>query len=372
MGWTESTSRAETGGFSHTQAAGSRAPHPAGAAGSGNNEERDRQEPPTATALLSLPPVEPFYPGRYAALDVGSHSVLLLVADVDDEGRLTAVAEAGRNTRLSERYYQGGMLARPARERTLGAITEFVRYARRSGVDGLAAVGTSVLREAGNGPDFRHQVRQECGLPIEVISGEQEAELAYTGNLHDRTLPGTDGERVVLDIGGGSTELVRGLGGFLKCRRSYPMGAVRLTEQHLKGDPPGNAAVSAADAAIEHVLSDVEPAPAGSLILVSGGTAVNLARVAQAAGMVGPGAAHGVTLTHARVAELVDLFRSLPVQFRRRVPGLEPERADIILAGAMILHQLMARLSAPRVVVTANGVRHGCVYALARRALTRR
>lgn len=319
-----------------------------------------------------MEPFLPFIQGRYAALDVGSTSVLLLVADVDDEGRLTPVAEAGRNTRLSERYFRGGLLARPARERTLEAITEFASVARRSGVDGIAAVGTSVLREAGNASGFRREVRAACGLPLEVISGAREAELAYQGNLHDRTLPGTDGERVVLDLGGGSTEVVRGLGGLLRERSSYPLGAVRLTEMHLKGDPPGNAALAAADAAIEHALAAVEPLAPGSLVLVSGGSAVNLARVARAAGMLGPGSPHGTALTHAHVSELVELFQSLPIQFRRRVPGLEPDRADVILAGAMILHQLMARLSAPRVVVSANGVRHGCVYALARRAVCRR
>lgn len=313
-----------------------------------------------------------FYPGRYAAIDVGSSSTLLLVADVDDEGRLTPVAEGARVTRLSERYYVGNRLIRSARERTLEAVCDFTRVARRAGAEGIAAVGTSVLREAANGADFRTQVRQECGLPIEVISGAQEAELAYRGNMYDRRLPGTDGERVVLDIGGGSTELVRGLGGSILGRASYALGAVRLTELHLKSDPPSRAECDAADLAIEQELSPVEALTPASLLLGSGGTLYNLAGVARSSGMIGPGELHGAILPHRRVAELVDLFRSLTTRFRRRVPGLEPEHADVILAGAMILHQSMAQLGAPSVVVTANGVRHGCVYAMAQRALQRR
>src|SRR4051812_18690690 len=121
--------------------------------------------------------MEPFQPGRYAAIDVGSHSVLLLVADVDEEGRLTSVAEAASNTRLSERYYASHRLQRPARDRTAEAISELTRMARKAGAESIAAVGTSVLREAANGADFQAQIRQQCGLPIEVISGEQEAEL---------------------------------------------------------------------------------------------------------------------------------------------------------------------------------------------------
>src|SRR5690349_13738577 len=107
----------------------------------------------------------------------------MLVADVDEEGVLTPVADGARTTRLSERYFVGSRLIRSARERTLEAVCDFTRIARRTGAEGIAAVGTSVLREATNGTEFQAQVRQECGLPIEVISGEQEAELAYNGNL---------------------------------------------------------------------------------------------------------------------------------------------------------------------------------------------
>ncbi len=177
---------------------------------------------------------------------------------------------------------------------------------------------------------------------------------------------------MVIDIGGGSTELVRGLGATILRRASFPLGAVRLTELYLRSDPPGARECDAADARIEEALAEVDPAPSGSLVLGTGGTLYNLGRVAASAGMICTSDLHGALLPHRRVAELVDLFRSLPLKFRKRVPGLEPERADVILAGAMILHQLMARLSAPAIVLSANGVRHGCIYAMAQRALLRR
>jgi len=316
--------------------------------------------------------VERFYPGRYAAIDVGSNSVLLLVADVDEEGRLTPVAEGQRITRLSEKYYVGNRLIRSARERTMEGICDFVRIARRTGAEGIAAVGTSVLREAANGTEFRTQVRQECGLPIEVISGEQEAELGYEGNIHDRGLPASDGERVVLDIGGGSTEVVRGIGHSILSRSSYPLGAVRLTELYLRSDPPAAAECAAVERVVEEAVAEVQPLTPGSLLLGSGGTLYNLGSVARAGGMIGARHVHAAVLPHSRVSEMVDLFRSLPVKFRKRVPGLEPERADVILAGAMILHQLMAQLSPPSLVITTNGVRHGCIYAMAQRALMRK
>jgi exopolyphosphatase/guanosine-5'-triphosphate,3'-diphosphate pyrophosphatase len=312
-----------------------------------------------------------FYPGRYAAIDVGSHSVLFLVADVDAEGRLTPVAEGVRNTRLSERYYAANRLIRTARARTSEAVGDFTRLARQVGAEGIAAVGTSVLREAPNSSEFRSQVRQECGLPIEVITGQQEAELAYQGNLHDRRLPPTDGERVVIDIGGGSTEFVRGLGESILSRESFPLGAVRLTERFMRSDPPSVAECDAADSAIEEALARLQPLSPHSLLLGSGGTAVNLAAVAKAAGLISAREVHGAVLRHSTVAELVDLFRTLPLKFRKRVPGLEPERADVILAGAMILHQLMASIGATSITVTSNGVRHGCIYAMAQRSFQR-
>src|SRR4029079_11353194 len=125
---------------------------------------------------------------------------------------------------------------------------------------------------------------------------------------------------------------------------------------------------------VEEAVAEIQPLAPGSLLLGSGGTLYNLGSVARAGGVVrgAPGASgggrmgarhvHGAVLPHSRVSEMVDLFRSLPVKFRKRVPGLEPERADVILAGAMILHQLMAQLSAPSLVITTNGVRHGCIY----------
>jgi exopolyphosphatase / guanosine-5'-triphosphate,3'-diphosphate pyrophosphatase len=316
--------------------------------------------------------VKDFCPGRYAAIDVGSNSVLLLVADVDEHGRLTPVVECARITRLSERYYVERRLIRTARDRTAEVVRDFVRQARRHGAEGIATVGTSVLREAVNGAEFRTQVRQETGLPIEIISGEQEAELAYQGNLYDPRLPGTDGEHVVIDIGGGSTEIVRGMGETIHALASYRLGAVRLTELYLRSDPPATSEVVAANGRIEATLGQLSPLLPDSMLLGTGGTIYNLASVARTAGMINGCDLHGICLPHSRVSDLVDFFSTLPVKFRRRVPGLEPERADVIFAGALILHQAMAALAAPQLVVSTNGVRHGCVFAMAQRALLSR
>ena len=175
--------------------------------------------------------------------------------------------------------------------------------------------------------------------------------------------------RTVADIGGGSTEVVYGRGPEITYRASFPIGAVKVTETFLKGDPPSAAEFDAAERAIEQTLSPLEPADPDAVAIGTGGTLYNLGAVARAGGMISAPETHGAEMPHTRVSELVDLLRSLPVRFRQRIPSLEPGRADVILAGAMILHQAMAALSKPRILVSARGIRHGCVLALAERAL---
>lgn len=311
-------------------------------------------------------PQPPLRPGRYAAIDIGTNSVLLLVADVTGDGELRPVCEKSRISRLGENVAASGALAPAATVRTLATVAEYADKARRGGAEGIAAVGTAVLRDAANAGEFCQLVRSRCGIMVEIITGEQEAELAW--RAQQGVLENDFRRRAVLDIGGGSTEVICGRVDEIAWRTSFRIGAVRLTEQHLRGDPPSDQEFDAAEQAIEQLLSPLEPLDSGTTLVGTGGTIANLAAVARAAGMVGSPETHGARLTHPRVAELVDLFRSLPVRFRQRVPALEPERADVILGGAMILHQAMARLSAPEIRVSTRGIRHGCILMMAERA----
>jgi exopolyphosphatase/guanosine-5'-triphosphate,3'-diphosphate pyrophosphatase len=318
--------------------------------------------------MRDLPSDAGYRPGRYAAVDVGTNSVLVLVADVDPDGGLTSIVEKAQITRLGQDIGATGQLAHSAVNRTLRAVSGYVVDARDAGATCMAIIGTAVLREAANGDSFSHLVHAACGLPVEVISGEQEAELAWLAQARDPALGDRSRPRVVLDIGGGSTEIVYGYASEITYRASFPLGAVRLTEAYLKSDPPSAAEFGAAENVIEQTLSPLEPADPDALAIGTGGTLYNLGAVARAGGMIAAPETHGAELPHTRVSELVDLLRSLPVRFRQRIPSLEPGRADVILAGAMILHQAMAALSRPRIRVSARGIRHGCVLALAQRA----
>ena len=186
------------------------------------------------------------------------------------------------------------------------------------------------MREAENGSTFCQLIRARCGLPVEVITGEQEAELAWLAQVSDATLGDGYRPRVVLDIGGGSTEVVYGEGAEISYRASFPIGAVRLTEAYLKSDPPSALEFDAAQRAIEQALSPLEPAAPLALAIGTGGTLYNLGAVARASGMIAAAETHGADLPHHRVSELVDLFRSLPNRFRQRIPSLEPGRADVM------------------------------------------
>jgi len=310
-----------------------------------------------------------FEPGRYAAIDVGTNSVLLLVADIDRRGRLTPVLERARITRLGAGLGRQQRLQPAAMQRTLATVCHFVRDSRQANADAIAIVGTAVFRDAANGPEFADQLLTATGLPVEIVSGTQEAELVFAGNLRDERLP-TAAERVILDIGGGSTEIVRGTAEGPYATESYRIGAVGLTESCFHHDPPTQTEFEAAQQAIEAAFGALELLSPRASLLGTGGTVLNLAAMALAGGIVAAPEVHGCRLTHACVAELLDLLRYMPVEFRKRCPGLEPERADIILAGAMILHQVMGTLSAPVLTVTCRGIRHGCVYALAQRKLS--
>jgi len=223
-------------------------------------------------------------------------------------------------------------------------------------------VGTSVLREAGNGGDFLRQIRQECGLPIEVISGEQEAELGYLANLYDRRLPPTDGERVVLDIGGGSTELTLVAGDALVQSVSLPLGVVKLTERFLPHDPPPAEALAALAAHVRGVLAAGVPFQRelrSAEAVGTAGTVTTLAALELRLDPYDPDQVTGHRLTAGRIRDLTAWLAGMPLALRQHLPGLEPGRADVIVAGACLLAEALAVLGFEGLTVTDGGLREG-------------
>lgn len=300
--------------------------------------------------MTSLAPVA-------AAVDIGTNSVKLTVAR-----RGEILYDATRITRLGKKVDASGRLDPEAVARTLAALAEMGAAARERGAARIAAVGTSALRDASDGAAFVAAAAEALGGVVEVISGEREARLTYLAARRDPDLALPDDRPVATcDIGGGSTEIVLGEGDALRFFMSLQLGAVRLTERALPSDPPTPAERARAGQMADDALAAV-PSSDGALLVASGGTAANLAGIAR--GRLDPAAIHGQRLTAAQIVGQVDALAALPLAARRDVPGLEPERADVIVAGALILARTLHRLGAPAAIVSARGLRYGLLYEL--------
>ncbi|NPV28718.1 MAG: Ppx/GppA family phosphatase [Firmicutes bacterium] len=292
---------------------------------------------------------------RFAAIDIGTNSTRLLIAEVEG-GRVIPRFFALRMTRVGEGVARGEGLRPEPVARTLRALQEFGALARRYGVSCMRVVATSAVREAPNAPGFLKQVREEAGFEVDVISGEEEAYLSYLGAC--RALPGV-AEGVVVDIGGGSTEFTfparpGAPASGLRCV-SVPLGAVRLTERP--------ALLSELLAPMKAVLDEIALRRERNLIGV-GGTITTLAAVDQALATYDPDRVHGYRLTRDAVERILFHLAAKNKDERKNVPGLQPERADIIVAGTTILWAILGYLQIPEITVSEADLLHGIILEL--------
>lgn len=302
-----------------------------------------------------------------AAVDIGTNSVKMTVGEKDSSGTLRVLEDVTKITRLGKGVDAGGSLAPEAVEKTLTALAWFGDLARKHGVGKVAAVGTSALRDAANGAEFVHEAERRVGGPVEVISGDREAQLIYLAARRDpdlsRTVP-ADALLATTDIGGGSTEVVLGQGDAVRYRDSLQLGAVRLTERALPSDPPTEQEIAHASELADEALAAVPVPPEGEgavILVASGGTAANLA------GMERGGFApdlHAMRLTCAQIKARIASLAAVPLAERRKTPGLEPDRADVILAGAIIQARVLHRLGGDALFVSLRGLRYGLLYEL--------
>jgi exopolyphosphatase/guanosine-5'-triphosphate,3'-diphosphate pyrophosphatase len=296
-----------------------------------------------------------------AAVDIGTNSVKLTVARTEPGGGLRVLADTTQTTRLGKNVDAAGRLDSDAVERTLEALAGFARLARgEHGASRIAAVGTSALRDAANGPEFVARAKAILNGTVEIVSGDREARLIHTAAVRDPDLAlPRDAPIAVMDIGGGSTEFVLGTGEAITFRDSLQLGAVRLTERALPTDPPRPEELAEAARAADAVLAAVPVPPVPVTVVGSGGTIANVAA------MEGVTAIHGARLTLARIEARVAFLAAQTIAERRGIPGLEPARADVILAGALIQARALRRLNASEVTVSVRSLRYGLLYELA-------
>lgn len=308
-----------------------------------------------------------------AAVDIGTNSVKMTVAQRGADGALNILFDGTTITRLGKGVDGSGRITDEAAERTLSALAEFGERARSLGAETVAAVGTSALRDATNGAEIVAEAERRLGGTVEIIAGEREAELTYRAARNDADIARATGAMTAAlfatsDIGGGSTEIVQGVDADIIYAESIQIGAVRLSERAGLGDPITGESFQTALLLANAALADVPTPPAAlaPVLVASGGTAANLAamEIAARGESVTFDAVHASRLTREQIESRTVLLASLPLAERRNIPGLEPDRADVIVAGAIIQARVMARLGVDSLFVSLRGLRYGLLYEL--------
>lgn len=294
---------------------------------------------------------------RYATIDIGTNSVLLLVAERDSKGRWTAVEERAEITRLGKGVDRSKTLSDESMTATLEVVERFASEARQLGADALAISATSAARDATNGTLFLDGVRARAGVPAEILSGDEEARLSF---LSAHTDFGGAAPLVVIDIGGGSTEFIFGdASGAISFRRSFDVGAVRMTERFLPGDPPAANELSDLERSLRQTFSALPTPPTGFRFVGVAGTVTTICAIARRVEPYDATLVHGAELTKTEIDATVHRLAHLPVALRKTLPGLQPKRADVIVAGGEILRLAIEVLGAASVTVSDRGLRWG-------------
>ncbi len=294
---------------------------------------------------------------RYAVVDVGTNSVKFHLAERRPDRTWRTLVDRAEVTRLGEGVHESGRLDDAAMTRTLEAIAAMVAEARGAAAEEIAAVGTAGLRRASNGADFVAAAEERCGVRIDVISGEDEARLAYLAAVSALELPSEP--IVVFDTGGGSSQFTFGHGTHVDEHVSVEVGAVRLTERFgLDGAVSEETLRAALDAiAADFAVLDDRSSPAALVGL--GGAATNLAAVKLGLEDYDPDVVHGTVLDRAEVDRQLELYRTRSADERRGIVGLQPGRADVILAGACVVRTVLDELACESLTVSDRGLRHG-------------
>jgi len=303
---------------------------------------------------------------RIAAIGIGSNSIRQIVADVSPGGDIRVIDEMKAAPRLGEGVGETGRLGEAATRNALDALLRMATLTRQMGTVRTEAVATSAVRDAENGPEFIAAVRDTTGLTVRILDGDEEALLAYRSALAHFDLAA--GRAVVMDIGGGSLELALSADGLLDGLMSFPLGAIRMTEKFF-GKSRGR---SELESLRQYTRKQLRTSVSrrdwhGARLIGSGGTFTNLAGILLARqGIARASSVHGTIVTRAELEHILDLLQGMSPAQRQAVPGLSPARADIVVAGLAVGAEVMARLEAREMVVSAFGIREGLLLDAAR------
>lgn len=305
-----------------------------------------------------------------AVIDVGTNSVKILIAALDG-GKVQPLHEASEQTRLGQGFYETHFLQRAAIEQTAKVVAQFVQEAKAYQPEKIRVIATSAARDATNREELERQIEQAAGLPLEVISGEQEADWAFQGVTSDPAFLGR--HLLVMDVGGGSTEFILGRDSHRGFAHSFPLGTVRLLEKLPVSDPPTAGQLTASRALARGVLEEqvlpviaphIESIRNGVVCLVgTGGTTTILARMQLQLRRYDRDLMEGLVLTREQVDEHRARVWGLRLAERKHIIGLPGKRADVILMGTVIFGEVMEALQMKELTVSTRGLRFAAVRA---------
>jgi len=307
-------------------------------------------------------------PRRGAFIDVGTNTILCLIADIRDTGRFRVLDDLAEIAGLGRGVDETGLIGAAGEARALAILGQYRDRCQDLGVEAITAVGTSALRDAKNSAAVRTRILDKIGIDIRVISGAEEA--AYSFLAVQRGLSSLGRELLVIDIGGGSTEFILGNEDGVMHAASIDVGSVRLTERYLHADPVQAAECAAMAAAIDSALTPIVAAffsqDSNPALVGIAGTFTTLAAIEKKLARYSHSQVHGSVLALTEVKRQVALLQEKSIAQRRHIVGLEPKRADVIFAGAYLLEKIMVGFGASQVVVSDQGVRYGLLHEAAK------
>ena len=300
---------------------------------------------------------------RKAIIDVGTNSIKFCLAEETGNGSYTVVKDTNDIARLGEGLKETGLIGAEPLERNAQSVANFAAEAKAAGADEVVAVGTMALRTAKNAAAFIARVKELCGVELKVLSGEEEAQYSYVAVMSG--IEGAaDADLVTMGTGGGSTEFVFGTAGKIVRKFSLNVGAVRFTEQYLSQMPVAAEKLAEAQAQIKKELSEGGVSGPVKFLVGMGGTVTSMASVKHKMAKYDPDVIQGSTLTLDDINAQIADYAAKTLDQRREIVGLQPKRADVILAGACIVKAVLELTGAKELTVSDRSLRHGLMYEL--------
>ena len=296
---------------------------------------------------------------KYAILDIGTNSIKFFLFGIED-GNAETIIDTNNISRLGEGLQKTGIISDEAMERNIKAMKEFLEIAKENEVEEVTAVGTMCLRTAKNAKDFIKKAKDELGLEIKVIPGEEEARLSYLAVLS--TIGKTDKNIVVFDTGGGSTEFIFGEGTKLVKKMSLNIGAIRPTEEFLRSNPVTQQEVEAMFEFLRNFFNQYDLEGKADYLIGIGGTVTTMGAVMYKMTKYDPDKIQGSKLTLQEVNNQIKLYSQKTIEERKSLPGLQPKRADVILGGAAIVKTILEKFNKDYFVISDRGLRHGLMF----------